>query len=82
MSSSASANTHPSAGIKQSLFTMRIVQNCGRVGGRVEQVTIPSPAAFLVWTHWDSLDTLPITQHIIGYGGGTGELTKHKREGK
>ena len=47
--------------------------------GRVEQVTIPSPAAFLVWTHWD---TLPITQHITGYGGGTWELTKHMREGK
>ena len=61
MSSSASANTHPSAGIKQSLFTMRIVLNSGRVGGRVEQDTIPSPAAFLLWTHWDALGH--ITNH-------------------
>ena len=65
MSSSASANTHPSAGIKQSLFTVHN-EDCpelltgwrkGRAGHNPKSGSIPCVDSF--------------TQHIIGDGGGT-----------
>ena len=66
MSSSASANTHPSAGIKQSLFTVHN-EDCpelwtgwrkGRAGHNPESGSIPCVDSLgLIGTHYQSPNT-------------------------